>query len=188
MFYKKLGKRIIDILISFNLLFILWPFFIIVGILIKLDSKGKVIFKHKRLGKNCKPIYVWKFRTMVNNATEIGPQYTDMNDSRITKIGSILRKTSIDELPQIMNILIGDMSLIGPRPDAYTNNPNDYQKERSKVLPGITGLAQVNGRSLITEEQREKYDLFYVENYSFKVDLKIILKTIKIILKQEGIN
>lgn len=188
MFYKKIGKRIIDVLISLNLLLIFCPFFIIIGILIRLDSKGEVIFKHKRLGKNCKPIYVWKFRTMINNAMEIGPQYTSINDSRITKIGNILRKTSIDELPQIMNILIGDMSLVGPRPDAYIDNPSDYQKKRTKILPGITGLAQVNGRSLLANEQREKYDLFYVDNYSFKIDLKIVLKTIKIILKQDGVN
>lgn len=188
MFYKKIGKRIIDILISFNLLLIFCPFFIIIGILIKLDSKGEIIFKHKRLGKNCKPIYVWKFRTMIDNAMEIGPEYTSMNDSRITKIGNILRKTSIDELPQIVNVLIGNMSLIGPRPDAYINNPSHYQKERTKVLPGITGLAQVNGRSLLNENEREKYDLFYVKNYSFKVDLRIILETLKIVLKQKGIN
>ena len=188
MFYKKFGKRIIDILISFSLLLMFCPLFIIIGILIKLDSKGEVIFKHKRLGKNCKPIYVWKFRTMVNNAMEIGPQYTDMNDGRITKIGSLLRRTSIDELPQIVNILIGDMSLIGPRPDAYTNNPDDYQKKRTKVLPGITGLAQVNGRSSLTINEREIYDLKYIEEYSFIKDLQIILKTIKIVFKQEGIN
>lgn len=188
MFYKKYGKRIIDVLVSFSILVFLFPFFIIVGMLIKLDSKGNIIFKHKRLGKNCKPIYVWKFRTMVNNAIEIGPQYTCSNDNRITKIGKFLRKTSIDELPQIVNVLKGDMSLIGPRPDAYINNPNNYQKERTKILPGITGMAQANGRSSLTKEEKENYDLYYVKNYKFLLDLKIIFKTIKVILKQTGTN
>lgn len=188
MFYKKIGKRLLDIFISFISLIILFPFFIIIGILIKLDSKGEILFKHKRLGKNCLPIYVLKFRTMVNNAMDIGPQYTSSNDKRITKIGKILRKTSMDELPQIINVLKGEMSLIGPRPDAYTEEPTDYQKRRTEVLPGITGLAQVNGRSSLTINERENYDLKYIEEYSFIKDLQIILKTIEIVFKQEGIN
>ena len=156
--------------------------------MIKLDSRGPIIFKHKRLGKNCKPIYVIKFRSMVNNAILLGPEYTSNNDFRVTKIGYILRKTSLDELPQFLNILKGEMSLIGPRPDAYTDYPSDFQKERSKILPGISGLVQINGRSSLSKEQKEKYDLKYIKEYNFMCDLKIILKTIKIVLLRENTN
>lgn len=188
MFYRKIGKRLLDIFISLISLIILFPLFIVIGIVIKLDSRGPIIFKHKRLGKNCQGIYVFKFRSMVNNAILLGPEYTTNNDLRITKIGYILRKTSLDELPQLLNILKGEMSLIGPRPDAYTDYPSDFQKERSKILPGISGLAQINGRSTLSKEQKEKYDLKYIKEYNFMYDLKIILKTIRIVFKQEGVN
>lgn len=188
MFYKKIGKRIIDLLVSFTAILFLIPIFFIIAILIKIDSKGKVIFKHKRLGKDCKAIYVWKFRTMVENAINIGPEFTSLNDKRITKIGKMLRNTSLDELPQIINILKGDMSLIGPRPDAYTETPTSHQILRTKVLPGITGLAQVNGRSALTKEMREKYDESYIENYSFIFDVIILLKTIKVVIMKIGTN
>lgn len=188
MFYRKIGKRIIDILCSFILIICLFPLFLIIGILIKIDSKGPIFFKHKRLGKNCKPILVWKFRTMVDNAISLGPEFTTSGDSRITKLGHFLRRTSIDELPQIYNVFLGEMSLIGPRPDAYEKNPTNKQKERTKVLPGITGWAQVNGRSALTYDEKIKYDIEYVENYNFLMDIKIIINTIKIVLKQKGIN
>lgn len=186
--YKAQIKRMIDILVSSILLVILIPIYILVGILIKIDSNGDVLFKHKRLGKDCKAIYVWKFRTMIKDAELIGSNQTKKNDPRITRIGKILRETSIDELPQIINILKGEMSLIGPRPDSYSDTPTDYQKKRARVLPGITGLAQVNGRSDITPEKREKYDIYYIENVSLKLDLQIIIKTLKIVLFKEGTN
>lgn len=184
----KYFKAIFDRLMAFIGLICLFPFFIVIGIMIKLDSKGPVIFKHKRLGKNCEPIYVWKFRTMVENAINVGPEWTDTNDSRITKVGKVLRNTSTDELPQIINILKGDMSIIGPRPDAYTEEPTSRQIERTKVLPGLTGLAQVNGRSSITREKKEEYDIEYVEKLSFSMDMSIFIKTIKLVLNRKGVN
>lgn len=188
MFYRKYGKKIIDLIFAFLFFLLLSPIFIIVAILIKLDSEGPIIFKHKRIGKDCKVINVFKFRTMIKNAIFMGPEYTRDNDSRITKIGKILRKTSLDELPQLWNIFHGDMSLIGPRPDAYTENPTDFQRKRTKILPGITGLAQVKGRSNLTEQKREEYDLEYVKKYSFLFDLKIFFQTIKVIILKQGSN
>ena len=188
MLYKKFGKRMIDMMLSLIGIILFSPLFLIIFLLIKVDSKGSVIFKHKRLGKNCKPIYVLKFRTMVENAILLGPQYTEDNDIRITKIGKFLRKTSLDELPQFINVFKGDMSIIGPRPDAYTNIPTDIQKIRTRVLPGITGLAQVNGRSNLDEETRGNYDLEYIEKYSFIYDLKIFIKTILIVILRKGTN
>jgi capsular polysaccharide biosynthesis protein cps4E len=188
MLYRKFGKRTIDIIVSFIGVILLSPLFLIITLLIKIDSKGSIIFKHKRLGKNCKPIYVLKFRTMVENAVLLGPQYTKENDNRITKIGKFLRKTSLDELPQFINVLKGDMSIIGPRPDAYTDNPTDIQIKRTEVLPGITGLAQVNGRSSLDTITREKFDIEYTKNYSFLYDLKIFFKTILIVILRKGTN
>ena len=188
MLYRKFGKRIIDMLLSFIGIILLSPLFLIIALLIKLDSKGAVIFKHKRLGKNCEPIYVFKFRTMIDNAVSLGPQYTKSNDTRITKIGKFLRKTSLDELAQLFNILKGNMSIIGPRPDAYTDKPTDIQIKRAEVLPGITGLAQVNGRSNLDAITRGNFDIEYVENYSFLYDLKIFFKTILIVVLRKGTN
>ncbi|MBW9311349.1 sugar transferase [Fusobacterium nucleatum] len=188
MLYRKFGKRVVDTILSFIGVILLSPLFLIIALLIKLDSKGSVIFRHKRLGKNCEPIYVLKFRTMVENAVLLGPQYTKDNDSRITKIGKFLRKTSLDELPQFINVFKGDMSIIGPRPDAYTDSPTDIQRMRTKILPGITGLAQVNGRSNLDEKSRGDYDLEYIEKYSFIYDLKIFIKTILIVVLRKGTN
>ena len=188
MLYRKIGKRSVDIILSFIGVILLFPLFLIIALLIKFDSKGPVIFKHKRLGKNCEPIYVFKFRTMIDNAVLLGPQYTTDNDIRITKTGNFLRKTSLDELAQLFNILKGNMSIIGPRPDAYTDEPTDVQIQRTKVLPGITGLAQVNGRSNLDEITSTKYDLEYIENYTFLYDLKIFLKTIVVVILKKGVN
>lgn len=188
MFYRSYGKKIIDGILSLIAIIIFSPILLVIAVLIKLTSKGPVIFKHKRLGKDCEPIYVFKFRTMIDNAILLGPQYTENNDSRITKIGVFLRKTSLDELAQLFNILKGDMAIIGPRPDAYTDSPTDIQRIRTKVLPGITGLAQVNGRSNLDEKTRGNYDLEYVEKYNFIYDLKIFIKTILIVVLRKGTN
>lgn len=186
--YRKYVKNLMDKIIAVLSLIVLTPLFIVISILIKLDSKGPIIFKHRRLGKNCEAIYVWKFRTMINNAINLGPEWTVKGDKRITRLGRILRNTSLDELPQIINIIKGDMSLIGPRPDAYNPSPTEVQKIRTKILPGLTGLAQVNGRSNLTREEKERYDLEYIEKYNLTLDLKILIKTIKLVLKKEGIN
>lgn len=184
----KILKKFLDIFFSFILLILLIPIFIIIAILIKLDTKGEIIFKHKRYGKDLNIIYVYKFRTMVKNAESLGGQSTEKNDIRITKIGNILRKLSLDELPQLINILKGEMSFIGPRPDSYEDEVDNILKRRSKVLPGITGLAQVNGRSSISIEKRAELDVFYAENVSLKLDIMILLKTIKALYKIKNIT
>ena len=179
-------KRIIDIIISIILLIFLSPLLLIISILIKLDSKGPVIFKQKRIGKNGDPFIMYKFRSMVKNAAKKGAKYrVTKNDKRITKVGKILRKTSLDELPQLFNVLLGDMSLVGPRPtlDFIVNEYNDYQKKRLKVKPGITGLAQINGRQSLSWEEKIEYDILYIKNYSIWLDIKILFKTIFVIFK-----
>ena len=183
-------KRIIDFLFSLFLIILLFPSMIIIAILIKLDSKGPIIFKQPRIGKNGVIFKVWKFRTMVDNAEKIGTGLTTAeNDPRITRIGKILRKTSIDELPQLINVLKGDMSFIGPRPApvSHLERYNQVEKNRLKVLPGITGWAQVNGRNKLTWPERIEKDIWYVNNVSIWIDLKILAKTVKVVLLSEGI-
>lgn len=173
MLYKKYIKRLLDITISFLSLIILMPIFIIISILIKIIDKNKIIFKQVRTGKNAKEFNIYKFSTYKNN--------------KVTKIGKILRLLSLDELPQVINILKGDMSFIGPRPWIvdYYNNMTDYQRKRVDVLPGITGLAQINGRNNISIFDKINYDIKYVNDISFLLDLKIVFKTIKVIICKE---
>ena len=178
-------KRVIDFLFAFFFLIILFPFFCIIALLIKLDSSGPVFFLQERIGKNQKRFKVFKFRTMVENAINIGTGiHTGKGDPRITRIGSFLRSTSIDELPQLINILIGEMSLIGPRPaiDLHLNQYNDDDYIRFKMKPGITGLAQINGRSKIPVKTRLIFDKEYVNNYSLLLDLSIFLKSFVVVL------
>lgn len=183
-------KRIIDFILSLILLIILSPLLIITAILIRLDSRGPIIFKQPRTGKESRIFRVWKFRTMIDNAESIGGGLTTAErDPRITRVGNFLRKISIDEIPQLVNILKGDMSFIGPRPApvAHLEKYNDYDRIRLKVLPGITGWAQVNGRNKLTWPERIEKDIWYVKNISFLLDIKILLKTIKVVLLSEGI-
>jgi len=184
--YKNILKKIIDVVSSLILLSILIVPFIVIAILIKLDSKGGVFYRQVRIGKNCKYFKIFKFRTMVSDADKIGGYSTAQNDSRITKIGAFLRRTSIDELPQILNILLGDMSLIGPRPDVLDQESNYTKDEfikRHQVLPGITGLAQCRNRHNVTNSGRKKYDIFYNRKVSLILDIKIILWTLKVLKK-----
>lgn len=190
---NRIIKKIFDITSSAIGIVILSPLFLIVSILIKLDSHGKVLFIQDRLGKDGKVFKIYKFRTMCDNAINIGNGlFTDETDSRITKIGSFLRKTSIDELPQLFNILKGDMSLVGPRPPV-PNFPYKYdeysevQKIRFEMLPGITGWAQVVGRNSIDWDERITLDIDYVKNYSFLWDIKIIILTLAKVVKREDI-
>lgn len=188
-------KRLVDLFGSFVGIIILAPILIIISVLIKLDSKGPIFFKQKRLGLNGKSFDILKFRTMVENAENIGDglKVKSESDSRITKIGSFLRKTSLDELPQLFNVFIGNMSLVGPRPpviyfpyDGYSNYP-EWAKKRFNVKPGITGLAQAKLRASQPWDSRMKLDVQYVEGYSILSDIKIIIWTIKTIFEKDKI-
>ncbi len=196
----KIVKRGMDIFIASISLVLLLPLFLIITIAIKLDSKGKVIFKHKRIGKDGKEIYIYKFRTMVENAQDLIKSFTPEqkkefkenfkleNDPRITKVGNFLRKTSLDELPQLINILKGDLALIGPRP-VINDELEKYSTNKSKFLsvtPGLTGYWAANGRSNTTYEQRMTMELYYVDNISLKLDAEIFAKTVVSVLKREG--
>jgi len=183
-------KSLFDLLFGLIFFIILLPVFIIIGILIKLDSKGPVFFTQDRIGKNEKIFVIYKFRSMVDKAEEIGlGRNLSKDDSRITKLGDFLRNWSLDELPQIINIVKGDMSFIGPRPtlDYQVKAYNDIQRKRLLMKPGVTGWAQVNGRNSLTWKQRIEYDVWYVENYSLWLDFKILLKTFKVALLREGL-
>jgi len=186
--YSKYFKRILDIVLSLVIIILTLPVFIIVSSILLLQNKGKVFFIQKRPGKNEKPFYLLKFKTMADEKDENGNLLPDVE--RITKIGNIIRKFSIDELPQLFNILKGDMSIVGPRPLLFKYIPlySNEQKRRHLVKPGITGLAQVNGRNSISWKEKFEYDIYYIDNLSFYLDIKIIFLTIVKILKTEGIN
>lgn len=182
--YKYFLKRFFDIFVSFIGLIICSPVLLIVAITIKLTSKGPIIFKQQRIGKNGKVYNIYKFRSMCVGAEKMGSGvYSGKGDARVTKIGKILRATSLDELPQFFNLLKGDMSLIGPRPP-LTYHPWPYeqyteeQKKMFNVRPGITGWAQVNGRKEVEWNKRIELNVWYVEHLSFWLDVKIFFKTI----------
>ena len=190
--YKYL-KRFLDFVVSFLMLILLSPLLLLVSILIKIDSRGPIIFKQDRLGKNGKVFKIYKFRSMVINAEKHGV-YEAKNDPRVTRVGRIIRKLSIDELPQLINIIKGDMSIIGPRP-TLTYHPwpyeeyNEFQKQRFNVRPGITGWAQINGRKEVEWNKRIELDVYYVKNLSFFLDLKIVFKTIyKVLFMKDNYN
>jgi len=183
-------KRLFDIIFSFFSLIILSPLFLIIAFLIKINSNGQVFFKHERIGKNGRPFYPFKFRTMKEGAIKEGLGYNVVeDDERITRIGKFLRKWGIDELPQLINVLMGEMSFVGPRPTFryQVEKYDDSQRKRLLVKPGVTGWAFVHGRNLLSWEERIKYDVWYVENWSLWLDFKILLKTIKIVLLRKGI-
>lgn len=186
-----LVKRLMDIVLSAaGLLFLLLPMAII-GILIKIDSKGPAIYSQERLGKNGKPFKIYKFRSMVHDAEANGPKWADLNDQRCTKFGKMLRKTRLDELPQLVNILVGDMSIVGPRPEreCFYIEFEKYIpgfKNRMAVTPGLTGHAQVNGGYSLLPEEKIIYDMEYIANRSLRMDLQCILKTISVIFSHEG--
>ena len=184
-------KRLLDFVLSLIGIVVLMPVFIIIGILIKVDSRGPVIFKQKRYGKNKEPFYIYKFRTMASDAPQ-NVATKDLNDSKkyITKIGALLRRTSLDELPQLFNILLGQMTIVGPRPVVLKEENLIIARDlygANDIKPGITGWAQINGRDLLSIEEKAKLDGYYVENMGFKMDIKCFFKTIQYVLKCEGI-
>lgn len=175
-------KRLFDFVASLLAIILLCPLMVVCAVLIASESGGGVFFKQTRIGKNCKPFHILKFRSMTANAPMLGPYYTAKDDPRITKVGKFLRKTSIDELPQLFNVLKGDMSLVGPRPDVPAQEKlytAEQWQERHSVKPGITGWAQINGRSVSTQEERTALDLEYVKRKSFWHDIVIMLKTVR---------
>lgn len=183
-------KELLDRIFSLILIILLAPLFIILILCTKLDSKGPVFFLQERVGKGGRIFRILKFRTMIPNAIQIGSGvYTEDNDPRITRIGRFLRRTSLDELPQLINILKGDMSFIGPRPtlEYQVKEYDDFQKKRLLMKPGVTGLAQINGRNSISWPERIRYDVTYIESWSLFLDLKIFLKTFLVVFKQEGL-
>src|SRR5699024_2186700 len=186
--YKRLFKRILDILLSFSLLIILSPVFLLIALLVRIKLGSPVLFTQERPGKDGKIFSLYKFRSMTNEVDEYG--HLLPNEVRLTSFGKALRSTSLDELPELWNILKGEMSFIGPRPllVEYLHLYNDTQKKRHEVRPGLTGLAQVNGRNTVDWQNRFQYDVEYVNNLSFLLDLKILFKTVFIVLKREGIS
>lgn len=193
--YSK-TKRLMDIMGAILGLLILLPIFLMIGILIKIeDPKGPVFFKQVRIGKDGSEFYMYKFRSMVTDAEEklaellrlnevSGAMFKMKNDPRVTKIGRFIRKTSVDELPQLWNVLKGDMSLVGPRPPLLreVNEYTNYQMQRLLVTPGCTGIWQASSRNSVGFEEMVEMDLYYIRNRSLFLDLKIILKTIKVFL------
>jgi lipopolysaccharide/colanic/teichoic acid biosynthesis glycosyltransferase len=188
MLYKKLFKPLFDILIAVIGLLLLSPIFLLVMLLLAMSNAGKPFFFQLRPGKNERVFKLIKFKTMNDKRGKDGELLSDL--ARLTTTGKFVRKTSLDEIPQLINILKGDMSLIGPRPLLVKYLPlyTDFQKRRHEVKPGITGWAQVNGRNAISWEEKFKLDVWYVEHQSFGLDLKIFFKTIGKIIKSEGIN
>ena len=186
----QIAKRAIDIISALLLLFITLPFSILTALLIKFESAGPVLFKQKRTGQYNKQFKVYKFRSMCDDAEKNGAQWAEKNDARVTKIGRFIRKTRIDEIPQLINVLQGTMSIVGPRPerevfikDLEASIP--YYRFRHAVKPGVTGLAQVSypyGASVEDAMWKHKYDIYYIKHHSSLLDIKILLLTVKTVL------
>ena len=186
--YNNFFKRLFDFAAALTGIVILSPVFIIVTIFLAVANDGKPFFIQPRPGKHGRIFRIVKFKTMNDKKDADGNLLSD--EIRLTKIGSFVRKTSLDEIPQLFNIIIGDMSLIGPRPllTQYLHLYSDFQNRRHEVKPGITGWAQVNGRNAISWDKKFELDVWYVDNMSFLLDVKIIFRTIQKVVKSEGIN
>lgn len=181
-------KRIFDFVLALLLVILLSPVMLVCAVVIKIEDKGAVLFRQQRPGLNEKIFTVYKFRTMSTQTQKDGVALSDMD--RMTRVGKVLRMFSLDELPQLVNVLKGDMSFIGPRPllVEYLDRYNSEQKRRHNVRPGISGWAQVNGRNAISWEEKFKLDCWYVDNMCIKTDIKILFMTVRNTLKREGIN
>ncbi|MEY9975644.1 sugar transferase [Lysinibacillus sp. RC79] len=199
-FYSQYGKRIFDIAGALLLLFITIPLMLVVFLILLIGTGRPVFFKQIRTGQDHQRFVIWKLRTMTIQAVPVNMPtmcadgipddyfFKTEQDIRITKVGAVLRKLSIDEIPQLINVLKGDMSIVGPRPEVptITNAYNTLQARRLEVKPGLTGLAQINGRSNISHGQKISYDLEYVDNHSIWMDFKIIIKTLYVVLARTG--
>jgi lipopolysaccharide/colanic/teichoic acid biosynthesis glycosyltransferase len=186
---REFFKRIFDFLISLLAIVALLPVFVVIWTAIRISSKGPVIFKQERVGKNGKPFTFYKFRTMRTDIDPFGPSPKAADDQRLTKVGKILREYSLDELPQLFNVLKGDMSIVGPRP-LYVSQMTEWderQKKRLLVKPGLTGLAQISGRGELTREEKLELDVKYVETAGFWLDLKILLVTVTQVFGRKNI-
>jgi lipopolysaccharide/colanic/teichoic acid biosynthesis glycosyltransferase len=188
MYSNSILKRFFDLTISSLGLLIALPVILLCALAIRLESKGSPFYKQLRAGKNKKTIEVYKLRTMINDADKVGPILTQENDPRITKVGWLLRRTSIDELPQIFNVIKGDMSLVGPRPEVIeiVEGYDDYQMQVLNYRPGITGIVQVNGRAALPIPEKLRMDVEYYKDATFWSDLKIIVKTPWTLITNEG--
>jgi sugar transferase EpsL len=186
--YNKRIKRILDIALAVPSVIILFPLLMLIGFMVLMRIGSPMLFRQVRPGQHGKPFVIYKFRTMTNDRD--GDENLLPDGERLTRLGWFLRKSSMDELPELFNVLKGDMSIVGPRPllMEYLDRYTPEQARRHEVKPGITGWAQVNGRNAITWEQKFKYDVWYVDNQSLRLDLKIIALTIWKILKREGIS
>ena len=187
--YRAFLKRVIDFLAALFGLIIISPVFLILVVWLHFANKGAgVFFRQRRPGKNGEIFRIFKFKTMTDERDSEGKLLPDSD--RITEVGKFVRKTSLDEIPQLLNVLKGDMSLIGPRPllPSYLPLYNDFQKRRNEVKPGITGWAQVNGRNEISWQKKFELDVWYVDNISFLLDMKILLLTVKKVFRSEGIT
>ncbi|MFP3846989.1 sugar transferase [Priestia filamentosa] len=191
--YKSFFKRTIDLVIGILALPVFFFFYIIVALAIKLDDGGPIFYCNDRLGKGLKKYKMYKFRSMVINAADIrnkdGSTFNSMNDARLTRVGRVIRKLSIDELPQILNVIKGDMSLIGPRPSPCGNTHlySEEYMQKFNIRPGVTGYTQAFFRNNASIEQKQKSDIYYVKHMSFLLDVKVLLKTFSTVLKQQGL-
>ena len=206
--YRDTIKRVIDTALAFVALVLLWPIMVLVGVLVKLDSPGPALFVQQRIGRGGRSFRIYKFRTMTHSVDRsdhvkfmqafvqgrlgtdraTGTIYKPFAESQVTRVGRFLRKTSLDELPQIVNVLKGEMSLVGPRPNVpyEVQAYKDWHRERLSVLPGITGLAQVMGRSALEFDTIASYDIQYARQLSFALDLQILVNTLLCVLKGNG--
>ncbi len=189
---QQFTKRVLDFVFALLVLIIFWPVFLILYVIVKLDSPGPAIFRQERLGKDGKPFTCYKFRTMVDKAPHMrkadGSAYTGEDDPRITRVGRFLRKSSLDELPQFINVLKGDMSMVGPRPEQVDQVQyySERHKKRLLVKPGMTSWASIRGRNELPWEKRLDLDAEYVESYSLGLDIRIFLLTLPMIISTRG--
>lgn len=191
--YQQAIKRLVDLILSAFGLALSSPLFLLIALFIRLDSRGPALFRQTRVGKDGKPFTCYKFRTMYVDAPDIrnpdGSTYNAEDDPRLTRVGHLLRKTTLDEMPQLMNVLKGEMSIVGPRPDLpdQVRFYSERHKKRFLVKPGMTGWAWIHGRNSIPWELRQKLDVEYVENYSLWLDFQILLRTIPMVLLAKGV-